>query len=83
MSKWFSPTKRRKRARLNCERKIGHPTLAEAEAAMREVQLAGRASEDCRAYQCDRCGMFHWGHPTGRNGGAGAGPSHVQQEVTP
>ena len=77
MSRWTSPTKRRRKARLDCQRKVGHLTLEAAASAMREVQAQGRAGAGCAAYLCPICGLFHWGHPTGINGGPGSGKSHV------
>lgn len=64
MSKWTSPTKRRKKLRLNCERKVGHATLADATAAMKETLANGNQLSDgyvYEAYQCPVCGLYHWG----------------------
>lgn len=43
MSRWISPTKRRRKTRQDFARKIAHATAEAARRAMQEVQDQGRA----------------------------------------
>lgn len=81
MSKWSSPTKQKRKQRLNCIRKVKHTTFEDARMSMCELQSAGRARLECTVYMCEICNHYHWGHPTGLNGGAGSGKSHVKCEL--
>lgn len=67
MSKWTSPTKRRKKLLLNCERKVRHPSFEAAQAALAEVATVGKLSGiDVTVYKCEVCGFYHWGRtPSG------------------
>lgn len=78
MSKWTSPTKIRRKQRLNCVRKVPYNSLAEAQLVADHMINIGKASNVVQPYKCPNCGKFHWGHPTGLNGGVGSGNSHVQ-----
>ena len=62
MSRWYTPTKLRRKIRQDCARKIAYEAQDQAEAAIRVMEAAGRLVGSASVYRCRSCCQFHWGH---------------------